>query len=45
MELVGDMGHVESCFGLFGESVSVCARYVHGLREMYHRLRNHFGCT
>ena len=23
MELLGDVGHVESCFGLFGDSVSV----------------------
>jgi hypothetical protein len=26
-ELLGDMGHVETCFGLFGDSVSVGARY------------------
>jgi hypothetical protein len=26
MELLGDIGHVESCFGLFGDSVSVSAR-------------------
>jgi hypothetical protein len=26
MELLGGMGHVESCFGLFGDSVSVDAR-------------------
>jgi hypothetical protein len=26
MELLGDMGHVESCFGLFGDNVSVGAR-------------------
>jgi hypothetical protein len=31
MELLGDMGHVESRFSLFGDSVSVSARYVHGL--------------
>jgi hypothetical protein len=23
MELLGDMGHVESCFGLLGDNVSV----------------------
>ena len=45
MELLGDMGHVESSFGPFGDSVSVGARYVHDLREMYHRFRNHFGRT
>jgi hypothetical protein len=41
MELLGDVGHVESHFGPFGDSVSVGARYVHGLRRTYHRLRNH----
>ena len=43
MELLRDMGIVESRFGPFGDRVSVGARYVHGLREMYHWLRNHFG--
>ena len=43
MELLGDVGHVESCFGLFGDSVSVSARYVNGLRQTYRRLRNRFG--
>ena len=32
MELLGDMGLVESCFDLFGDSVSVGARYVQSLR-------------
>jgi hypothetical protein len=45
MELLGDMGHVESHFNPFGDSVSVCARLVHDLRQMYHRLRNRFGRT
>ena len=45
MELLGDVGHVESHFNLFGDNVSVGAREVHGLRRMYHRLRNHFGRT
>jgi hypothetical protein len=31
MELLGDVGHVESLFFLFGDSVSVGAREVHGL--------------
>jgi hypothetical protein len=39
------VGHVESCFDLFGDSVRVNAREVLGLRQMYHRLRNHFGYT
>jgi len=42
MELLGDMGHVESCFGPFGDGVSVSARQVHGLRQTYHRLRISF---
>ena len=33
MELLGDTGHVESRFGLFGDGVSVGARQVHGLRQ------------
>jgi hypothetical protein len=41
MVLLGDVGLVESHFGLFGDSVSVRARLVRGLRQMYHRLRNH----
>jgi hypothetical protein len=39
MELVVDVGHIESCFGPFGDGVGVGARYVHGLRQTYHRLR------
>ena len=39
MELLGDTGHVESCFGPFGDGVSVGARQVHGLHQTYHRLR------
>jgi hypothetical protein len=45
MELLGDMGHVESRFGPFRDSASVVARKVHGLRQPYQRIRNHFGCT
>jgi hypothetical protein len=32
MELLGDMGHVESRFGPIGDSVSVGARMVYSLR-------------
>jgi hypothetical protein len=32
MELLGDVGHVESLFFPFGDSFSFGARYVHGLR-------------
>jgi hypothetical protein len=42
MELLGDLGHVESRFGLFADSTNLEARLVHGLRQKYHRLRNHF---
>jgi hypothetical protein len=34
MELLGDVGNVESHFDLFGESVSVGARYVHDFRKV-----------
>ena len=34
MELLGDVGHVESRFVLFGDSVSVGARSVNGLRPL-----------
>ena len=43
--ILGDMGHVESHFGLHGDSVSVGARQVHGLRWMYYRHTNCFGRT
>jgi hypothetical protein len=36
MELLGDVGHVESGFSPFRDSVSVGARYVHGLRLTNH---------
>ena len=45
MELIGDVGHVESFFGPFGDSVSVGAKLVRGLRQTYHRLSNRFGRT
>ena len=45
MELLGDVGHVESGFGPFGDGVSIGARKVHDLRQTYHRHRNHFGRT
>jgi hypothetical protein len=38
------LGHVESRFAPFGDSVSFSARLVDGLCETYHRLINHFGC-
>jgi hypothetical protein len=45
MELIGDVGHVESCFDLFWDSVSVGARLLLDLSETYHRLINHFRRT
>jgi hypothetical protein len=39
MELLGDVGHVESRFFQFGDRVSVGARKVHGLRQTYHGLK------
>ena len=45
MELLDDVCHMESCFGLFRNSGSFGARFVHGLRLMHHSLRNHFGST
>ena len=36
---------MESCLGVLRDSISFGARYVHGLRLMYHTLRNHFGST
>jgi hypothetical protein len=45
IELLGDVGHMESHLFLFGDSISVGARLVHGLLQVYHRLRNHFGRT
>jgi hypothetical protein len=38
MVLLGDVGQLEAHFGLFGDSIILEARYVHGLRQIYHRL-------
>ena len=43
MEVLGDEAQVESHFGPFGYSVSISARYVHGLFQT--RLENHFDRT
>jgi hypothetical protein len=45
MVLLGDEAQLEARFGLFGDSVNLHTRYVHGLHRMNHRLRNSFGCT
>ena len=36
---------MEAHLSLFGDSVNLDARHVHGLRQMHYRLRNHFGFT
>jgi hypothetical protein len=43
MELVSDVGRMESRFSPFGDSVSVSARLEHGLHRTYHRHRNRLG--
>ena len=45
IELLNHVCYMESRFNLFGDSVSLGARLVHGLRIMHHRLRNHYGST
>jgi hypothetical protein len=45
MELLDDVCHMESHFGLFRNIVSFSTRYMHGLRLMQNSLRNHFGST
>jgi hypothetical protein len=40
MGLLGDEAQVEAQFGLFGDSATLDARLVHGLRRMYRRLGN-----
>jgi hypothetical protein len=45
MVLLGDVGHVEARFSLFGDGINLDARWVHGLRRKYHGCGNCFGCT
>jgi hypothetical protein len=45
VELLGDMCQMETRFGLFGDSVNLGVKLVHGLCRMYHGHGNHFGCT
>ena len=45
MELLADVGRVESSFSPFGDGVSVSARLDHDLRQKYHRLRYRLGRT
>jgi hypothetical protein len=45
MLLLGDEAHVDARLGLVGDSANLDIRQLHGLRQTYHRLKNHFGCT
>jgi hypothetical protein len=45
MELLDEEAQVEARFCPFGDSANLDARYVHGLRRTYYRLRNRFSCT
>jgi hypothetical protein len=45
MGLLGDEAQVEARFGPFGDSATLDARLVHGLRRTYRRLRNSIGGT
>jgi hypothetical protein len=40
MILLSVVAQVEAQFGPFGDSANLNARYVHGLRRMYQRLKN-----
>jgi hypothetical protein len=42
MKHLGNVGHVESCFYLIRDRVSIGAREVHSLRGMFHRVRKLF---
>jgi hypothetical protein len=42
MALLGYEAQVEAHFSLFGDSANLDARWVHGLVQMYHRLRKSF---
>ena len=45
MVLLGDKAQLEGRFGSFGDSANLDTRSVHGLRETYYWLENHFGRT
>jgi hypothetical protein len=42
MVLLGDEAQVEAHFGPFVDSANLDPRLVHGLRQTYHWLKNHF---
>jgi hypothetical protein len=43
--LLHGVGQLEAPFGLFGDSVNLDVRSLHGLHRMSNRLKNHFGHT
>jgi hypothetical protein len=45
MGLLGDEAQVEARFGPFGDSATLDARLVHGLRQTHRRLGNSIGGT
>jgi hypothetical protein len=45
MVVLGYEAQVEAHFSLFLDSANLDTRKVHGLRRMYHKLRNSFGRT
>jgi hypothetical protein len=45
IDLLGDVGQMEACFGLFEDSINLDTKLVHSLRRTWNRLRNHFGHT
>jgi hypothetical protein len=45
MGLLGDEAQVEARFGPFGDSATLDARLVRGLRQTYRRLGNSIGGT
>jgi hypothetical protein len=45
MGLLGDEAQLEARFGPFGDSATLDARLVHGLRHTYRRLGNSIGGT
>jgi hypothetical protein len=45
MGLFADEAQVEAQFGTFGDSATLDARLVHGLRRTYRRLGNSIGGT
>jgi hypothetical protein len=45
MEHLGDVDQVKAFFSPLGDDVNLGARWVHGLRRMYHGHRNLFGRT